>query len=272
MRSLEGRRAGAGVVAGIPWASSLLAAAHYVAASNGSTSGFLHDFSKVVAVTTRFGDFHLDVDTRELRRGATTLHLSPKAFDLLAILLEQRPRVVVKETLRERLWGGITVLDANLNNLVSEIRAVLDDDAQQPRFVRTAHRVGYAFCGTAVDDARTAASEAARCWLVWNDRTLVIEGAKVVVGRDPKCDLWIDAPGVSRRHAAIRVTAAGPSLAAAIEDLGSTNGTFVEGRRLKRPAALADGQTIGLGEATLTFRTWSSVEAPTKRIRRTSRG
>lgn len=247
----------------------LLAAAHYVAASNGSASGFPHVFPKDATVTTRFGDFRLDADTRELRRGATALHLSPKAFDLLAILLEQRPRVVAKEALRERLWGGTNVLDANLNNLVSEIRAVLDDDPQQPRFVRTAHRVGYAFCGAAADDARaTAASEPARCWLVWNDRTLVIEGQEAVVGRDPKCDLWIDAPGVSRRHAVVRVSPDGPTVAAAIEDLGSTNGTFVAGRQVKRPTPLADGQAIGIGEATLTFRTWSSVEAPTKRIRR----
>lgn len=221
---------------------------------------------------TRFGDFRLDAETRELHRGATPLHLSPKAFDLLTLLLEQRPRVVAKDTLRERLWGGTNVLDANLNNLVSEIRAALDDDPHQPRFVRTAHRVGYAFCGTAVDEVRGApAVEPAKCWLVWNDRTLVIEGQEAVVGRDPACDLWIDAPGVSRRHAVVRVTGEGATRAVVLEDLGSTNGTFVEGRRLKRPTPLADGQAIAIGDAALTFRSWSSVEAPTKKIRRAAR-
>lgn len=226
-------------------------------------------------MTARFGDFRLDAETRELRRGAALLHLSPKAFDLLAILIEQRPRVVGKETLRERLWAGTNVLDANLNNLVSEIRAALDDDPQQPRFVRTAHRVGYAFCGTAHDESREVPPgpplQQAPCWFVWNDRTLTVDGAETVVGRDPTCGLWLDAPGVSRRHAVVRVSGDGAAPAAVIEDLGSTNGTFVDGRQVKRPTPLADGQTIGIGEATLTFRTWSSVEAPTKRIRRATK-
>lgn len=220
-------------------------------------------------VSTRFADFRLDADTRQLHRGAAPVHLSPKAFDLLALLLECRPRVVNKETLRERLWGGTNVLDANLNNLVSEVRAALGDDPQQPRFVRTAHRVGYAFCGTASDDAASP-SGPARCWLVWNERTLRIDGTDAVIGRDPTCDLWIDAPGVSRRHAVVRLPTGAAASGPAIEDLGSTNGTFVDGRRVTRPVNLRDGQTIDVGDASLTFRTWSSVEAPTKRIRRTT--
>lgn len=218
-------------------------------------------------MTTRFGDFRLDSGTRELRRGTTVLHLSPKAFDLLAILLEQRPRVVGKDVLRERLWGSTTVLDANLNNLVSEVRTALDDDPQVPRFVRTAHRVGYAFCGAASDDA-PAGRGAATCFLVWNDRVLRLDRANVVIGRDPGNDIWIDAPGVSRRHAAIRIDADGAVPTAMLEDLGSTNGTLVDGRRVTRPVALDNGQAIAMGDAVLTFRTSTSIESPTKKIRR----
>ena len=85
-------------------------------------------------------------------RDGEPLQLSRKAFDLLAILLAHRPAVVDKDVLRDQLWGSTTVVDANLNNLVSEIRTVLQDDPQQPRFVRTVHRVGYAFCGPATDE------------------------------------------------------------------------------------------------------------------------
>ena len=126
----------------------------------------------------RFSDFTFDSNARQLYRGADELHLSPKAFDLLALLLERRPGVVDKKTLREMLWGKTSVVDANLNNLVSEVRAAFDDDPQQPRFVRTVHRVGYAFCGAAVEDreADPAPDRLPRFWLLWNDRTIPFMG------------------------------------------------------------------------------------------------
>jgi DNA-binding winged helix-turn-helix (wHTH) protein len=151
-------------------------AAQYDAKPGGNCSGIPYDFAKDAPVIIRFGEFRLNPETRQLHRGDTALHLSPKAFDLLAILLERRPGVVGKEVLRDRLWGGTNVLDANLNNLVSEIRSALDDDPQQPRFLRTAHRVGYAFCGTATDEQGPSTTDRGPSfWLVWNDRTLMIE-------------------------------------------------------------------------------------------------
>jgi DNA-binding winged helix-turn-helix (wHTH) protein len=219
-------------------------------------------------VRIHFDAFTLDSDTRQLCRGAEELHLSRKAFDLLTVLLAQRPGVVDKDTLRDRLWGDTSVVDANLNNLVSEIRSVLQDDPQHPKFLRTVHRVGYAFCGTATDDraAASAADRTPRLWLVWNDRTITLGDGSTVIGRDPASGIWIDVPGVSRRHASIRITTGETSTTATLEDLGSTNGTFVEGRRVTRPLALEDGDAIRVGEATLTFRTWSSAGVPTKRI------
>ena len=217
-----------------------------------------------------FGDFTLDTDTRQLLRGGeqAEVHLSPKAFDLLAILVANRPGVVTKESLRDRLWAGTNVVAANLNNLASEVRAALGDDPQQPRYVRTAHGVGYAFCGQA-EEHRAGTSEYAdsRLWLVWDGRSIALEQPETIIGRDPKCGIWIDVPGVSRRHASIRLV----SSTAVLEDLASTNGTLVNDRPVSSPVTLADGQTIRLGEATLTFRASSLAGAATKKIRRPSR-
>jgi DNA-binding winged helix-turn-helix (wHTH) protein len=222
-----------------------------------------------------FGDFTLDTGTRQLLRGRAhaEVHLSPKAFDLLAILVASRPGVVTKESLRDRLWAGTNVVAANLNNLASEVRAALGDDPQQPRYVRTVHGVGYAFCGQAEGHRAVPSDDAAnRMWLVYEGRTVVLEQPETIIGRDPKCAIWIDVPGVSRRHAAIRLVSNGVMTNAVLEDLASTNGTFVNDRPVNSPVTLEDGQTIRVGEATLTFRASASAGAATKKIRREPAG
>lgn len=70
---------------------------------------------------------------------------------------------------------------------------------------------------------------------------------RVVVGREAGCDLWLDDPGVSRHHAAFEPTAGG----ARVTDLGSSNGTFLNGRRLEAPAELAEGDEVLLGHTHL---------------------
>ena len=91
-----------------------------------------------------------DAETRQLWRGEREFHLSPKAFDLLALLVARRPAAVSKIAIRELLWPDTFVSETNLPALVAEIRAALGDDAREPRFVRTLHRIGYAFHGQAV--------------------------------------------------------------------------------------------------------------------------
>ena len=92
-----------------------------------------------------FGNFLLDLDTHELVRAGTPVSLSPKAFQLLGILVENRPKALSKTELQDRLWPGTFVVEKNLTNLVSEIREALGDDPVHPRFIRTVHRFGYAF-------------------------------------------------------------------------------------------------------------------------------
>src|SRR5215831_3583392 len=93
----------------------------------------------------RFGDFVLDSESRQLLRACEPRHVSPKAFQLLEVLVSSRPRVWSKRELQDLLWPDTTVVEANLPNLVAEVRAALEDDPQQPRYVRTVHRYGYGF-------------------------------------------------------------------------------------------------------------------------------
>ena len=99
----------------------------------------------------RFGEFTLDAGLRQLHSRSGEIHLSPKAFDLLRTLVENRSRIMSKDELQRRLGPDTFVVDTNLASLIAEIREALQDDAKEPRFVRTAHRVGYGFCADVTD-------------------------------------------------------------------------------------------------------------------------
>src|SRR3954467_6918119 len=99
----------------------------------------LAGFVQGSAVRIQFGRFTLDLQTRQLSNAGRVVHLEPKAFDLLSTLVLERPKAVSKADLQERLWPGTFVSEANLSNLVAEVRAALGDPARTPKFVRTVH-------------------------------------------------------------------------------------------------------------------------------------
>lgn len=195
----------------------------------------------------RFADFVLDPQTRQLLRGPDALHLEPKAFELLALLVERRPAAVSKGEILQGLWPDTFVSEGNVTGLVAQIRQALGDDRAQARFVRTVHGFGYAFCAEAVAEP---AARRALGRVVWDRRVLPLLEGDNVLGRGEGADVRIDAQGVSRQHARLRVTEG----AAVIEDLGSKNGTHVRERRLDGPAALEDGDVFRLGNEVLVFR------------------
>ena len=199
----------------------------------------------------QFGPFSLDFDTRQLTRGDRAIHLSPKALELLGTLVMDRPKVLSKTVLQQRLWPETFVAEANLSNLVAEIRGALDDCARAPLYIRTAHGFGYAFCGDAVTrpDFRDAGQNQPLCWLEWDRRRLPLSTGAHIIGRDPDVDVQLDRSTVSRRHARIVIT---PD-ETVLEDLGSKNGTFRAHQRLISPVQLVDGDIIGIGSLLLTF-------------------
>jgi DNA-binding winged helix-turn-helix (wHTH) protein len=219
-------------------------------------------------VRARFAQFAIDSETRQLLSHGGDIHLSPKAFDLLCTLIEARPKVVDKADLRARIWPDTHVVDANLNILIGEIRRALGDDVQDSKFIRTVYGVGYAFCGTAADDPRPRSEgQGLFCWVVWNGRTHRLAEGDNIVGRDPQSDIWLDAEGVSRRHAVIRVDSRNRRVR--LEDLGSTNGTFVGRSAVETEIALSDGDLVQVGAVDLTVRLWATDTLPeTKRIGR----
>ena len=104
-------------------------------------------------------------------------------------------------------------------------------------------------------------------WLVWKDRTFLLSDGDNIIGRDPRCSVWLDATGVSRQHARIRIDAATRTVS--LDDLDSTNGTFLRRARIVAPEPLTDGDLIKIGSVELKFRAWTANKPPkTERIRR----
>ncbi len=91
-----------------------------------------------------------------------------------------------------------------------------------------------------------------RPYLVIDGDRYPLLGAITVIGRDDEADIMLDDPGISRRHSEIRVTNDGPHLVMTIRDLGSTNGTFVNGDPIDR-VHLHDGDRVTVGRTHLSF-------------------
>jgi DNA-binding winged helix-turn-helix (wHTH) protein len=204
-------------------------------------------------VKLTFSDCTLDLEARRLFRGVREIRLPPKAFELLKVLVEVHPRALAKSELIERIWQGVFVSDASLARVVTELREALDDRARDARIIRTVHRYGYAFVA-AIEAVEPAAAPSGAgtsvCWLVSGDRTFGLSDGEHIAGREPGVSVWLDSPKVSRHHARLVVQ----GCAATIEDLHSTNGTFVRDVRISSPARLEPGDRVRIGPFSLTLR------------------
>jgi len=196
---------------------------------------------------TRFGRFEFDPLRRQLIDGGCGVHLAPKAFDLLALLIEAAPRVVPKSEIHERIWRGGAVSDATLVGLIKDLRRALGDHDEAAPLIRTAHRIGYAFAAPLSQDDQ--APRMSR-WLVALARRIPLTAGENTIGRDPQWEVCIEDATVSRRHARIISSDSGAS----IEDLGSKNGTTVGEKRIETALILHDGDRIRFGDVLVTYR------------------
>jgi DNA-binding winged helix-turn-helix (wHTH) protein len=217
-------------------------------------------------MTLRFGDCEFDAERRRLRRDGRDVHLPHKAFELLRLLVDSRPRALSKAELHDHLWPATFVSDDSLARLVTQIRTAIGDDAREGRFLRTMRGFGYAFSEIPSDEPGAtppATGLGPKHWIVVDGREVRLAAGENIIGRDADVRIWLAASGVSRRHARVVVD----DTTVMLDDLGSKNGTYHEGRRLVAPVRLTHGDRIRIGSFDLAFRTTSTVARETETAR-----
>ncbi|MFT3924322.1 MAG: FHA domain-containing protein [Myxococcales bacterium] len=210
-----------------------------------------------------FSNHVLDVSARRLTRGGEQVHLAPKVMDLLLYLVSRSERYVAKEELQRALWGELQVGPASLPGLIKDLRRSLGEDGADA--VRTLHGRGYQFtapltkletplqAAAVTPDATTAISlptdferaDSLGIITLWPPAgpSLAITGL-TRLGRGADCELSLPYEKVSRVHAEISLR--GPVLV--LRDLGSTNGTHVDGERVREGVVLRGDQLLRLGD------------------------
>ncbi|HTV96490.1 MAG TPA: FHA domain-containing protein [Steroidobacteraceae bacterium] len=196
-----------------------------------------------------FADCILNTAARQLVRSGSVVPLEPKMYALLEVLIQRRPAVVLNQELDELLWPDVYVARTSLTRLVSELRTVLGDSPRDSRIIRTVYKTGYAFAAD-VSSRGPSRRRSTILFLEWKDQTLNLDDGENIVGRGEECSLAIDATTVSRRHARIVVQQEHVT----IEDLNSTNGTFVNDSPVVSARILKDGDQVSFGTAALRFR------------------
>ena len=200
-----------------------------------------------------FGDCLFDRASRELTCRGAVVHAGPKLLGLLELLLDARPRALTKDEIHQALWGATFVSEATLTSLVAELRAAIGDDARSPRFIRTIHGYGYGFIGDVTVERMRARDDGlalVACRIIVGDREIPLAAGEHVLGRSGDATILIDDAGVSRHHARITIGAQSATLL----DLGSKNGTMLNGSPIEGPVELTDGAVIVLGATALKFK------------------
>ena len=196
-----------------------------------------------------------DAGRRQLVGAEGAVELPLKEFELLSLLVARRPHVVSKEEIRDALWPDTVVTDASLTSLVKELRDKLGQAGRKGP-IRTVHGFGYAL----TEAGETPPGPAPR--LVRGKSEIVVAAPGIVLGREPGLPGTIDSDSVSRRHA--RLDWDGET--ASVSDLGSKNGTFVNGARASGPVPLQDGDEVRLGLVTFVYRAPATGSSTTKTV------
>jgi DNA-binding winged helix-turn-helix (wHTH) protein len=198
-----------------------------------------------------FGECRLDTVSRTLTRDGAEIHLSPKAFDLLRLLIDQRPRVLNKSELMSALWPDTFVVEANLPVIVGELRSALGDRSTGATSIKTHHGIGYSFAAAVREyrDADISSGTGMKAVLEVGHRKIVLAEGRNIVGRDRGCDVFLGDASVSRHHAKFTVSGIDITLV----DLGSKNGTRVGGTPLDGAVRLSDGDQITFGTVETRF-------------------
>ncbi len=197
----------------------------------------------------RFGDVTFDSGRRALFRGPRRVHLTPKAFRLLELLLAKRPDAVSKAEILDTVWPDVVVSEGSLAALVKDVRKALGGGPEESSCLRTVHGFGYAFDGDVQEVPDGAPAPHAHA-LVWGTQEMPLREGENVLGRERSAGVWVGHASVSREHA--RIVVAGDR--AEVEDLKSKNGTWLGNRRVEGRLALENGDELRVGEVRLLYR------------------
>jgi DNA-binding winged helix-turn-helix (wHTH) protein len=199
-----------------------------------------------------FANCRFDTKSRQFQRGSADVHLSPKAHELLHLLIAQRPRVVSKAELMEALWPDTFVVEGNLPVIVAELRsAIASRPTVAAAVIKTHHGIGYSFAAPVVasKSGRLPDQGGSGALLTIGTRRIELSPGENEIGRDPECDIHINDASVSRRHARITLAAA----VATLVDHGSKNGTRVNGTPIDAPVELQDGDVLKFGQVSAQY-------------------
>jgi len=198
-----------------------------------------------------FGDFILDSSARQLERGDEQIHLTGKAFQLLVLLAAERPKIISKKEIYDTLWPDVYVQEANIKNLIAELRSEVGDDV-----IRTERGAGYAFAPEATEEVGLNGS---RFSVVINGVAFALREGRNIIGRESDADIRLALPAVSRRHAAVVIDGED----AMVQDLGSRNGTFLNGEKLEAARPLRSGDEIRIAQTAIRFQIAPGSARPT---------
>ena len=174
-------------------------------------------------------------------------------MDVLVRLAIASGKLASKRDLIDAVWRTEFVSDHALTQVVAEHRAALGDNARNPSFIENIPRRGYRLVVDVTPVAATVppVREVSLPFKLGGaDGDTPLSQGPNVVGRTGDADICIDRTEVSRCHA--RIMVAGTT--ATIEDLGSKNGTYLNGERLQQPALLTNGDEIWIGRSVARFR------------------
>jgi hypothetical protein len=205
-------------------------------------------------MSIEFGNCSFDYGSRQLFRDGREVHLSPKAHDVLKVLIDRSPDVVGQKELLAEVWPGLHLEEGRVAGVIHEIRNAIGDDASRPQYLMTIHGTGYRFAGLATGGQKRSV----RCWFELGREEFLLHEGVNVIGRDPGSDIFLkDDDGVSRRHA--QVVVSGDRIT--LKDI-SKHGTFLQGKKIESAVALNDGDKITISRLRLKFRLVRSADQP----------
>ena len=209
--------------------------------------------SRTPVMAFRVGNWLVEPALGRVSRGSREAHLEPKVMEVLLCLADRAGELVPKREITDAVWQVEYITDNRLNRAIADLRRALEDDAADPQFVETIPTRGYRLMApvTAMDPNQKRDEDRRSPFkLEAAERGFALYEGENTIGRGTDADVLVDSEWVSRHHARILVEDG----RAYIEDLGSKNGTYLQGSRVEGRAELHDGDEITVGRGLMMLR------------------